>query len=153
MKNTKRTVTLAAVGLFATGILIPQMSLRRVSAQEPPNLTGTYGYQAMQPISASNSALSGAVGVMAFDGNGKIVASQTLVETDGTPNAGALKVQRAQIHGIYQVNLDGTGTMAFEVGGEKPATFSFVITDGGTNIMLLGTGGGNILTIGSLRKQ
>jgi hypothetical protein len=152
MKNSTRTIILTALVAFAAGMWTPQLRVRQVSAQEPPILNGIYGYQATQPISASNPTLSSAIGTMTFDGLGKVFVSQTMVETDGAPNATSLRVNRAQIAGTYIINLDGTGSLSFDVGGDRPVTFAFVMTDRGANILLTGTGGGNILTIGSLRK-
>lgn len=152
MKNKNRIMLMAAVVALGVGMWMPQFSLRRVSAQTAPSLSGGYGYQATQPISPSNPSPNAAVGVMTFDGAGKVTANQTFVETDTAAGAAAVKVQTATITGTYTVNPDSTGTISLDLGGDKPATFAIVVTDGGSSIIIVSTGGSNIVTFGSMRK-
>jgi hypothetical protein len=155
MKNNNNTRIMLTAAVVALGVAMwmPQLSLRRVSAQTAPNLTGAYGYLVNQPISTSNASPNAAVGVMTFDGGGKVSVNQTFVETDTAAGATAVKVQTATITGSYTVNADSTGTISLDLGGEKPATFAMVLTDSGSNIMVVSTGGSNIVTFGTMRKQ
>jgi uncharacterized iron-regulated membrane protein len=151
MKQRISVVVLATIVALGVGIWMPELGIRRVKAQTT-SLSGGYGYQISQPISASNTTLSGAVGVITFDGAGKVSVNQTFVETDGTAGAATVKVQAATVTGTYTVNPDSTGVLSLDLGGASPATFAMVITDSGAGIMLISTGGSNTLTIGTARK-
>jgi hypothetical protein len=138
---------------FGAGMWAPQFGLRRVSAQGP-TLNGSYGFQATVPISSSNPGLGASVGVMTFDGAGNLTINQTYVETDTAAGATALKVQPpGPITGTYTVNADSTGSLAVNLGGDKPTPFAIVVTDGGNGVMFLQTGGGNVILLGTARKN
>jgi hypothetical protein len=95
------------------------------------------------------------LGVFTFDGAGNATATYTLAQNDPDPNASTVQVQTGrQDSGTYTVNADGTGTMTFPGHGGAPTTIPFVITDGGSGLMLLPTSGfGNNLLTGTARKQ
>jgi hypothetical protein len=60
-----------------------------------------------------------------------------------------VQVKTRQLTGTYTVNADGTGAVTIPGG-----TVAFVITDGGSGLMLLPTAGfGNTLVTGTARKQ
>lgn len=154
-RDTRSAVmaVLLVVAAFGTGLWMPNFGLRRVAAQAPA-LNGSFGFQATVPISSSNASYSATVGVMTFDGSGNVTINQTFVETDTAAGATALKVQPpGPVTGTYTVNADSTGTMALNLGGEKPSPFAFVVTDGGSGLMFVQTGGGNVIVHGAARKH
>jgi len=59
-----------------------------------------------------------------------------------------------QFIGTYKVNASGTGAIAIPGGsGGNVNTYAFVITDGGSGLMFVLSGGGNYLLTGTARKQ
>jgi len=102
-------------------------------AGQVTSLSGSYGFS----LSASPIPL-GQTGVMNFDGDGNVTASSTIV---GPPGTGLdLGVSTTSLSGTYTVNPDGTGTITFsDAAGGTVAKFSFVTTDGGSQILLLQT--------------
>lgn len=102
-------------------------------AGQVSSLNGTYGFRFdSSPVPAGN------IGVYSFDGAGNVTLSFTNV---GMPGAGAqLPVSSGTLSGTYTVNPDGTGTMALtQANGQPGPTFSFVTTDGGSQLLLLRT--------------
>jgi hypothetical protein len=94
------------------------------------SLNGSYGFQLnYSPFPA------GAVGVMKFDGAGNVAASLTSV---GGGNSSAAT---ATLTGAYSINSDGSGTINFKAASGQGAgpQFAFVITDGGSQLLLLRT--------------
>ncbi len=90
------------------------------------------------------------MGVIRFDGTGNYTGNSTNVQVVDDPKATMPQVQAGPFGGTYTVNADGTGTLT------QPDGFalSFVITDGGSGLMLLPTAGlGNHLVTGTARKQ
>jgi hypothetical protein len=59
----------------------------------------------------------------------------------GSPGTGPqLGVGNGTSNGTYAVNPDGTGTIALtQANGQPGPTFAFVITDGGSQLLLLRT--------------
>ena len=152
-KRSALTAVLLVAAAFGAGMWTPGFGIRRVAAQAP-TLNGSYGFQATVPISSSNPGLGGSVGVMVFDGAGNLTINQTYVETDTAAGATALKVQPpGPITGTYTVNADGTGSLAVNLGGDKPTPFAIAVTDSGNGIMFLQTGGGNVILLGTARKN
>jgi hypothetical protein len=75
---------------------------------------------------------------MNFDGAGNVTASFTIVGAPG--NGLTLGLSTSSLTGTYSVNPDGTGTITFvSPAGATVATFSFVTTDGGSQLLLLQT--------------
>lgn len=136
MKNRSRVIIMTAVLLIGIALWLPGLRSRRVAAQSA-GLTGSYGF-----TQTDLSNPSATVGVITFDGAGNVTGSVTSVQPDPSPNATAVVVQAGQFTGTYTVNPDGTGTLTLQLGGPTPNTSSFVITDGGSGLMFVNTGGG-----------
>lgn len=102
-------------------------------AGQVTSLSGAYGFS----LSASPIPW-GQTGVMNFDAAGNVTASSSIV---GPPGTGLdLGVSTTSLSGTYTVNPDGTGTITFtDAAGATVAKFSFVTTDGGSQILLLQT--------------
>ena len=98
------------------------------AAQAGGSLNGSYGLQLnFAPFPA------GAVGVMKFDGTGNVSISLTAVGPNSTPAVSTLS-------GTYSINPDGRGTINLKVPSGQPGpVYSFVITDGGSQLLLLRT--------------
>jgi len=148
MKNRGRMIIMAVVLLVGMAPWLPGLWSRRVAAQSV-GLTGSYGFTLTQTWDGGDPPLA-LIGVIKFDGAGNYTGSGTLVGVGDPKVATALQVQAAQFGGTYTVNADGTGAAK---GGDGSAT-SFVITDGGSGLILLPTAGfGNRLVTGTARKQ
>jgi hypothetical protein len=93
------------------------------------------------------------MGVVTFDGAGNVTGSSTQVQPDPSPNVTTVQVQAGPFAGTYKVNADGTGTITLPSGGGTVMTIAFVVTDGGSGLMFVQTGGGNYLLTGTARKQ
>jgi hypothetical protein len=93
------------------------------------SLNGSYGFQfSYSPFPA------GSVGVAKFDGAGNVTVSVTAV------GAGFTSAQSFTQTGTYSVNPDGTGTINLKnASGQAGPSFAFVITDGGSQLLLLRT--------------
>jgi hypothetical protein len=93
------------------------------------SLDGSYGVQFnYTPFPA------GTVGVMKFDDAGNVAVSLTNV--GGTLSSPA----SATFTGTYSTNPDGSGTINLKAAsGQSGPTFAFVITDGGSQLLLLQT--------------
>ena len=102
-------------------------------AGQVTSLSGSYGFSlGGSPIPVSQ------IGVMNFDGAGNVTASLSVVGPPGTSLN--LPTSTTSLSGTYIVNPDGTGTITFtDPSGATAATFSFVTTDGGSQIQLLQT--------------
>jgi hypothetical protein len=94
------------------------------------SLNGSYGVQLnYSPFPA------GTVGLMKFDGAGNVAASLTSV-VGGSSSAGTVTLT-----GTYSINSDGSGTINFKAASGQGAgpQFAFVITNGGSQLLLLRT--------------
>jgi len=102
------------------------------------SLNGSYG------LDVTNSPSQGRqIGVLKFDGAGNVAGAITFV---GAPGGSGASNQIPVFTGItfagtYSVNPDGTGTISFPAGSGKTSTYQFVITDGGSQLLLLQTEG------------
>jgi hypothetical protein len=94
---------------------------------------GSYGILGNRWIDSSNAA-SGFLGVLNFDGAGNVSGSYTLVAKNYAVSTGTMT-------GTYSGNPDGSNTvnLTFDVG--VTLTAAVAITDGGTGLQLLATGG------------
>lgn len=102
-------------------------------AGQVSSLSGSYGFRV-----DSSPVPAGTIGVMNFDGAGGLTLSFSNVGFLGTSLQ--LPVGSNTGTGTYTVNPDGTGTLALiNSNGQPGPTFSFVITDGGSQILLLRT--------------
>ena len=93
------------------------------------SLNGSYGVQLdFSPFPA------GTVGVMTFDGAGNVnVALMNVGGTLSSPTSGTFS-------GTYSINPDGSGSINLKNASGQPAqTYAFVITDGGSELLLLRT--------------
>jgi len=156
MMNRTRVIVMTTVLLIGIALWLPGLQSRRVAAQSPPVLTGSYGFSITVPYAGNVNGTGVIQGVVTLDGAGNATAGGGVVVTvDSDPNATAPQVQSLQSNpGTYTVNPDGTGTMTFRDQKGKVSSLSFVITDGGSQLMLVATAGfGNALGTGTARKQ
>ncbi len=105
-------------------------------------LKGSYAFQ------LNNSPLpDGVIGVMSFDGAGSVAVSSIGVAVGSDPSQPP--VSKGTLAGTYTINPDGSGTMNF-----PNSAFPFVITEGGSGLLLLKTDGtGNNVSFGTARLQ
>jgi hypothetical protein len=80
------------------------------------------------------------------------MGNETVVQPDLSPNATRANVQAVPFTGTYAVNADGTGAMKLQV-GPQTIPVSMMITDGGSGLMFVQTGGANFLLTGTARKR
>jgi len=115
------------------------------AAQAGGSLNGSYGLQLnFQPFPA------GVVGVMKFDGAGNVSVSLTAV---GVPNTGPVT---STFTGTYSLNPDGSGTIDLQAPSGQPGpSYSFVLTDGGSQLLLLRTDANPVFDVafGTARLQ
>jgi hypothetical protein len=113
-------------------------------------LNGPYGF-----LLNSSPSPSGAVGVIAFDGGGKVNVSYKSVGVGTDPNRPP--VSNGTVTGTYTLNPDGTGTIRIPVQGGQavPVALAVVVTDGGSAMFLLQTDGttDSSVSSGSARLQ
>jgi hypothetical protein len=109
----------------------PGNSVRAVSAQSTPP-SGSFGFLINTWLSTGSSDHGAAVlGVMNFDKGGTVA-------------------------GTYSINPDGSGTVKLGAASGQSAnsTFAFVVTDGGSGLLLLQTDGtGSDVSSGTARLQ
>ena len=112
-------------------------------AAAPVTLSGSFAFELNNsPIPAVT------VGVATFDGAGNATVSFTSAGPGG--NNPQPQVSNGNITGTYSVNADGSGTVNLGSNG----TFAFVITDGGSGLLLLRTNGTtNSVSTGTARLQ
>jgi hypothetical protein len=127
--------------LHGTGAVISGIGR---AAQAGGSLNGSYGLQLnFAPFPA------GAVGVMKFDGAGNVSISLTAVGPNSTPAVSTLS-------GTYSINPDGSGTINLKAPSGQPGpVYSFVITDGGSQLLLLRTDANPVFNVafGTARLQ
>jgi hypothetical protein len=118
-------------------------------AGQSGSLKGSYGFQ------LNNSPLpAGTIGVANFDGAGNVAVSFTSVGVGIDPSQPP--ISRGTLTGIYSTNPDGSGTINFpaQSGQSGNSAFAFVITDGGSGLLLLQTDGtGSNVSFGTARLQ
>jgi hypothetical protein len=153
MSKLSRVSIMTAILLAGITLGLPGLRSRRAAAQSM-GLTGSYGFSAAVSSQGGNGSNSFAIlGVITFDGAGKLTGSETLAVPDPNPGATTLQTQQVPFGGTYTVNADGTGVMMLQFPGASQSMVSFVITDGGAGVMFLQTGGSNSLLTGTARKQ
>jgi hypothetical protein len=115
------------------------------AAQAGGSLNGAYGLLLnFQPFPA------GAVGVMKFDGAGNVAVSLTAV------GGGSSTPGTSTLSGTYSINPDGSGTINLKAPSGQPGpAYSFVITDGGSQLLLLRTDANPVFDVafGTARLQ
>jgi hypothetical protein len=106
-------------------------------------LKGSYAFQLNNfPIPA------GTIGVISFDGAGNATVSFTTVGVGNNPDQPDV-VSTGSLTGTYAVNPDGSGTITL-----PNSAYAFVITDGGSGLLLLQTDGtGHSTSNGVARLQ
>jgi hypothetical protein len=113
------------------------------------SLKGSYGFQ------LNNSPVpAGTIGVVTFDGAGNAAVSFTSVGVGNDPNQPP--VMSGTQTGTYSINPDGSGTinLAAAAGQSGKSTYAFVITDGGSGLLLMLTDGtGHDVSFGTARLQ
>jgi hypothetical protein len=147
MKNHSRVIIMTVVLLIGVALWLPGLRSRRVAAQSA-GLTGSYGVT----LTALDTPIVN-LGVFTFDGAGNVSASFTNVKPDPNPNATTVQVKALQLTGSYTVNADGTGTVTLPIPGGQDFVISFVITDGGSSLMLVVSGGDPDVVTGTARRQ
>jgi len=155
MKNRSRVIIMTAVLLIGMAIWLPGLRSWRVRAQSP-TLAGSYGFSITVPYAGNDNGTGVIQGVVTLDGAGNATGGGGVsVGVDPDPNATGPQVQPTQSNqGTYTVNPDGTGTITFQNPNGKTTSISFVITDGGSQLMLVVTAGlGNAVGTGTARKQ
>jgi hypothetical protein len=116
------------------------------------SLNGSYGFQ------FNNSPVpTGTLGVMRFDGAGNVAMSSTSVGAGKDDTSGQAPVSSGTLTGTYSINPDGSGTINFPAapGQSANSTYAFVITDGGSGLLVLRTDanpGANV-SFGTARLQ
>jgi len=135
MRSRTRLTIMTAVLLAGAALWLPLLHSRRVAAQTT-SLMGSYGF-----LVADYSNPQATQGVFTFDGAGNLTSNITNVRSDPSPNATTVLVQTVPVPGTYTVNSDGTGVIVLNVPGGLVINVAFVITDGGSNLILLSTGG------------
>ena len=155
MKNRSRVIMMTAALLMGTVLWLPGLRSQRVAAQSPA-VAGSYGFSIAVPYAGNGNGPYVIQGVFTLDGAGNVTGGGGIsVGVDTDPNATAPQVQPLQSNtGTYTVNPDGTGTVTIQNPNGKVTSISFVITDGGSQLMLVVTAGiGNAFGVGTARKQ
>jgi len=120
-------------------------------------LMGSYGFSVTVPYSGTGGIGPAVIqGVFTLDGAGNSALSSGIsASLASDPNATAPQVQPLMKGtGTYTVNPDGTGTVTLVNPQGKVTSLSFVITDSGSQMRLVLTGGiGNAVGIGTARLQ
>jgi len=120
-------------------------------AQASGTLSGRYGanfHTSPQPAAS--------IGVLQFDGAGNAQASLTLVTPTAANGSDEPQVTGPTgITGTYTVNPDGSGSMSFPTSNTGSRTYSFVITDAGSQLLIVETDSTNSeeVTVGTARLQ
>lgn len=147
-----RMIIMTTLILVATTIWLAGMRPRRARAQST-SLSGSYGFS----IIAYSGVVAGTIqGVITLDGAGNATAGGGItMSPDPDPNATAPQVQPTKPGtGTYTVNPDGTGTITLQNPNGKVTSIAFVVTDGGSQLMVAVTGGlGNAIGTGTARRQ
>jgi len=148
MKKANRVFLLTAVVLIGLALWLPGFR-SRVTAQSA-TLAGSYGF------SITAGSIGVIQGVITLDGAGNVTGiSGITVATSSDPNTTAPDVQPTKPStGTYTVNPDGSGIITLQNPNGKVTTISYVMTDGGSQLMFVVTTGlGNIVGTGTARKQ
>ena len=134
LRRSASVPLLAFVLALCFAYLTPANKLSSASAQvTSPN--GSYGILVNQWKDANSNNVGALLGLFNFDGAGNITGSYTFVSKNANATAtGTLK-------GNYSGNSDGSNTvhLTFDVGAT--ATAVMAVTDGGTGLQLVVTGG------------
>ncbi len=135
MNTQKRTVSVFALILTA-GLAWP-------AAAQTTTPNGSYGVLVNLWPNA-NQAPSAFLGVLNFDGSGKINGSYTIVTKSTDVLTGTLT-------GTYSGNADGTNTLNITLDAGATIVAAVAVTDGGTGLQIMVTGGtaidpGQVLT-------
>ncbi len=110
------------------------------------SLKGGYEFLSVTWTSSQNSNAQNDLGILTFDGAGKVKASLT------EDKAG--KVTTIKANGTYSVNSDGSGSMKLTA-KQGSTTFAFAISSAGKGSQLITTasGGSNPVQSGTTTKQ
>jgi hypothetical protein len=161
------TLTLAMVNsdggqslqLVATDYQFPAMSctcnigrgvLSGIARAAPAgSLNGSYGLQLHNSPNVNVN-----LGVAKFDGAGNVALSFTFVGSSDSNGQPTPPISLTQT-GAYSINPDGTGTFNLTaVPGSNTQTFSFVVTDSGSGLLLIQTDrAGSGVLFGTARIQ
>jgi hypothetical protein len=105
------------------------------------SLRGAYGVRL-----DSSPVPSGLIGAIKFDGAGNVAFPFTYVGAPGTSLT--LPTSNGTGNGTYTINSDGTGTITLlQPNGQPAATFAFIATDGGAQLLLMQTNNSALRTV------
>ena len=137
-------LTLTLIGSYA--YLTPENRLRAVSAQST-SLSGSFGFLINESYSdPSNQNGFAILGVINFDGAGKVAGSYT-AEAGSSPQQSSQPIT-GTLTGTYSSNPDGSGSVTIILDVGATVTFAMVITDGGQGLQLVATNCSGGCTIG-----
>jgi len=148
MKKANRVIVITAVLLIGLALWLPGFRSRVTAQSSTP--AGSYGF------SITAGSLGVIQGVITLDGAGNVTGVGVITASvSSDPNATVPDAQPTKPGtGSYTVNPDGTGTITLQNANGKVTSISFVMTDGGSQLMFVVTAGlGNIVGTGTARKQ
>jgi len=131
--------------LFGLGLLLPTASAQGIAP------SGAFGFQTSAWVGPDDPNPAAFIGVMNFDGAGKVTGSFTAMFAN--PKPGPNDPPSGQgipgtLTGTYSSNSDGTGQVSMTVAFGSPAqwiihqTVAMVITDGGAGLQVVETDAG-----------
>ena len=133
---TKVAVRTRALTLSLALCLSYLIAANRLWAAPVTSPMGSYGILLNQWPSSNtgNDKTSGLLGVLNFDGAGNVTATYTKVNLDFTVKTGTAT-------GTYSPNPDGSNTVNLTFDDGSVWTLAAAVTDGGSGLQLLVTGG------------
>jgi len=133
---TKVAVRTRALTLSLALCLSYLIAANRLWADPVTSPMGSYGILLNQWPSSNtgNDKTSGLLGVLNFDGAGNVTATYTKVDLDFTVKTGTAT-------GTYSPNPDGSNTVNLTFDDGSVWTLAAAVTDGGSGLQLLVTGG------------
>jgi hypothetical protein len=140
MKTRRSVLRLSAAPALTVGLalcfayLAPANKLSSASAQVTSPV-GSYGVLVNQWANSNDDVTSAFLGVLTFDGSGNITGTYTVV------NQAYTLFNNGSLTGTYSGNPDGSNTVNFALDVGATVTAAMAVTDGGTGIQFLVTGG------------
>jgi hypothetical protein len=133
---TKATVRTRALPLTLALCVAYFSAANKLWSAPVTSPVGSYGILLNQWPSSNtgNDKTSGLLGVLNFDGAGNVTATYTKVDVDFTVKTGTAT-------GTYSPNPDGSNTVNLTFDDGSVWTLAAAVTDGGSGLQLLVTGG------------
>ena len=139
MKTIAYAVSLLLIGATATRLIHPR-STKAQSGCSLSSVQGNYGFaESGFYLASGNLNLVSAAGRAVADGNGNLMAQETLVANGNV-------VQGYQYFGSYTVNPDCTGSLTTTDGNGNTGHLNFVITSGGATVQMIASDSGYNVT-------